>query len=321
MRAIMLTQMDCCGLTDVGLKRPTNQDHYMLADLNKSLRVHSTSLKLDDETRIYGGSQGKLLIVADGMGGEAEGERASTIAVDQLATYVLNSLSWCFRLEENSEHDFQEHLKDALISCQASIKAVGGEHPEMQSMGTTLTMAYIVWPRAFVVHVGDSRCYLFRNSQLEQITVDHTMAAVLEQSGQMSPEEAAKSPMRHALWNVLGSKSDELTVDVYKLSLERDDILLLCTDGLYNMVPDDQLRDVLIFSPNAEAACRKLVDLANENGGSDNITVIVSHFLAPKLEEARAVVEAEVPLADLTTPAFKTEESTANFPSSNYPAP
>ena len=81
----------------------------MVADLNKSLRVHGTSLKLDDETRIYGGSQGKLLVIADGMGGKAEGERASTIAVDQVATYVLNSLSWFFRLEENSEHDFEEH--------------------------------------------------------------------------------------------------------------------------------------------------------------------------------------------------------------------
>src|SRR4029077_7832264 len=101
-----------------------------------------------------------------------------------MASYVLNSFSWYFRLEENSEYDFQEHLKEALISCQESIKAAGCEHPEMQSMGTTMTMAYIMWPRAFVVHVGDSRCYLFRNSQLEQITVDHTMAAVLAESGQ-----------------------------------------------------------------------------------------------------------------------------------------
>ena len=137
----------------------------------------------------------------------------------------------------------------------------------------------------------------------------------------MSREEAAKSPMRHVLWNVLGGKSDELAVDVYKLSLERDDILLLCTDGLYDMVPDDQLRNVLIFSASAEAACRKLVDLANENGGSDNITVIVSHFLSPKLEEPRAVVEAEVPLAELTAPAFKTAKSTANFQSPNAARP
>ena len=118
----MLTQMDCFGLTNPGIKRPTNQDHYLIADLNKSMRIHDTSLTLDSETRVYGGSQGKLLVVADGMGGEAEGERACTIAVDQLTTYVLNSLSWCFRLEEDSEQDFEDHLKEALNPVKKAFK-------------------------------------------------------------------------------------------------------------------------------------------------------------------------------------------------------
>ena len=296
----MLTQMDCFGLTDSGRKRPTNQDHFLIADLNKSMRVHATSLTLDNETRVYGGSQGKLLIVADGMGGEAAGERACTIAVDQVTTYVLNSLAWCFRLEEGSEHDFEDHLKETLESCQKSIQSAVGKHPEMKSMGTTMTMVYIVWPRAFVVHVGDSRCYLLRNRQLNQITVDHTMSEIMAEAGQMSREEARHSPMGHALWNVLGGRSNELSVDVYRLTLERDDILLLCTDGLYDMVPHEQLQEFLNSSTDAEAACRKLVNLANENGGKDNITVIVSHFLAPQLDESRAVVEAEVPLEELT---------------------
>lgn len=309
----MLTQMDCFGLTDLGRKRPTNQDHYLVADLNKSLRVHSTSLNLDDETRIYGGSQGKLLIVADGMGGEAEGERASTIAVDQLATYILNSLSWCFRLEEDSEQDFQDHLKDALKSCQKSIHTVSGQHPEMKSMGTTMTMAYIVWPRAFVVHVGDSRCYLLRNSRLEQVSVDHTMGAILAEAKQIDHEQARKLSKGNALWNVLGGRSDELSVDVYKITLECDDVLLLCTDGLYDMVPDEKLEDVLNSIVSAETACRKLVDLANENGGNDNITVIVSHFLSPQLVESRAFVEVEVPLDELTALPSESTKSTVGF--------
>jgi serine/threonine protein phosphatase PrpC len=297
----MLTQMDCFGLTERGLKRPTNQDHYLIADLNKSMRIHDTSLTLDSETRVYGGSQGKLLVVADGMGGEAEGERACTIAVDQLTTYVLNSLSWCFRLEEDSEHDFEDHLKQALESCQKSIQDVVATHPEMRSMGTTMTMVYIVWPRAFVVHVGDSRCYLLRNGELVQITVDHTVSEIMVETGKMSREEAGHSLLGHALWNVLGGRSSELAVDVYKLTLERDDVLLLCTDGLYNMVPVETLQELLMSNTDAESACRKLVDLANENGGKDNITVIVSRFLAPKADEARAFVEAEVPLEELTS--------------------
>jgi protein phosphatase len=273
------------------------------------MRIHDTSLTLNSETRVYGGSQGKLLVVADGMGGEAEGERACTIAVDQLTTYVLNSLSWCFRLEEDSEHDFEDHLKEALESCQKSIQAVVATHPEMQSMGTTMTMVYIVWPRAFVVHVGDSRCYLLRNHQLDQITVDHTMSEIMVESGQMSREESRHSPMGHALWNVLGGRSNELSVDVYKLTLECDDVLLLCTDGLYNMVPHETLQELLISNSSAESACRKLVDAANENGGKDNITLVVSRFLPPKVDEPRAFVEAEVPLEELTAPNSETSKT------------
>ena len=309
----MLTQMDCFGLTNPGLKRPTNQDHYLIADLNKSMRIHDTSLTLDNETRVYGGSQGKLLVIADGMGGEAEGGRACTIAVDQLTTYVLNSLSWCFRLEQDSEQDFEDHLKEALESCQKSIQDVVATHPEMHSMGTTMTMVYIVWPRAFVVHVGDSRCYLLRKGKLAQITVDHTVSEIMVETGKLSREESRHSPMGHALWNVLGGRSTELAVDVYKLTLQRDDVLLLCTDGLYNMVPQETLQELLNSNSSAESACRKLVDLANENGGKDNITAIVSHFLAPQAEDSRAFVEAEVPLNELTSGTSETSRTIAFF--------
>jgi len=309
----MLAQMDVFGITDKGRQRPSNQDHFLIADLNKSMRVQGTSLHLDDQTRIYGGSQGKLLVVADGMGGEAEGERASTIAVDELTTYVLNSLSWCFRLEQDSEHDFEEHLKDALKSCQEGIQAAASGRPELRSMGTTLTMAYIVWPRAFVVHVGDSRCYLMRKGKLSQVTTDHTLATILAETGKMGREEARKAPMGHALWNAIGGRSDDLSVDVYKLTLERGDTLMLCTDGLWDMVPDDKLASSLNGSESAEAACRSLVDLANNNGGNDNITLIVSNFLAPTVDEPRAFVEAEVPLEQLTEHASNTADTTVNM--------
>ena len=279
--------MDCFGLTDSGLKRPTNQDHYLIADLNKSMRIHDTSLTLDSETRVYGGSQGKLLVVADGMGGEAEGERACTIAVDQLTTYVLNSLSWCFRLEEDSEHDFEDHLKEALESCQKSIQDVVADHPEMHSMGTTMTMVYIVWPRAFVVHVGDSRCYLLRNSELY---TDNGRSYCERNHGRDGKDDSRRSAtLTHGPCPVERTwrRSNELAVDVYKLTLECDDVLLLCTDGLYNMVPHETLQELLNSNRRAESACRKLIDLANQNGGKDNITAVVSHFLAPKADESR----------------------------------
>jgi hypothetical protein len=170
----------------------------------------------------------------------------------------------------------------------------------MSSMGTTMTMVYIVWPRAFVVHVGDSRCYLLREGQLQQLTTDHTMATLLAESGKMSREQARHSPMGHALVNVLGGKTDELSVDVDKLTLKVADTLLLCTDGLYDMVSDNDVRRVLDSNLNAEVACRKLVGLAIDNGGKDNITLIVARFLAPQIDEPRAFVEAEIPLDELT---------------------
>src|SRR5690606_1197431 len=130
-----------------------------------------------------------------------------------------------------------------------------------RSMGTTMTMVYVVWPRAFVVHVGDSRCYLLRDRTLRQVTTDHTMASVLAQASGAPPETARKSPMGHALWNVLGGRSSDLSVDVYKITLQADDSLLLCTDGLYDMVPHDMLEQALAASTSAEDTCRKLVEV------------------------------------------------------------
>src|SRR5688500_14819628 len=106
-----MTKMHCYGATDVGRRREANEDQFLIADLKKSMDVHQTSLALDHHTRLYGGSKGKLLLVADGMGGHAAGERASTIAVDGVATYVLNTLHWMFRLGDGSEDDFVEDLK------------------------------------------------------------------------------------------------------------------------------------------------------------------------------------------------------------------
>jgi PPM family protein phosphatase len=148
--------------------------------------------------------------------------------------------------------------------------------------------------------VGDSRCYLLRNRKLEQITVDHTLGAVVARAKVIDSVQARNSSMGNALWNVLGGNSQELSVDAYKLTLERDDVLLLCTDGLYDMAPHEQLEERLNCMTGAEEACRKLVQLANSNGGRDNITAIVSRFLSPQPDQARAFVEVEVPLDTLT---------------------
>src|SRR5207248_2365824 len=132
--------------------------------------IHQTSLSLEDHTRLFGGSQGKLLLVADGMGGEVGGRRASTLAVETLTHYVLNTMPWFFRLHEGSDADLHEELRSALEQCQNRIEDAASVDPQRAHMGTTLTLAYLMWPRLYVVHAGDSRCYLFRGNRLHQVT-------------------------------------------------------------------------------------------------------------------------------------------------------
>jgi protein phosphatase len=296
----MRGKMDCHGLTDVGKQREANEDQFLIADLSKSMLIHQTSLTHDDHTRLFGGSQGKLLMVADGMGGHAEGQRASSLAVQTLASYVLNTMHWFFRLEEGREADLHEELKTALEECQRSIERAAEASPQQKGMGTTLTMAYILWPRLYVVHAGDSRCYLLRGDRLEQITKDHTLAQRLVDQGVLDAAEARESRWSHILWNCIGGGSHELNPDVYKANLQIGDTLLLCSDGLTTDVPDQEINAVLQRKRGAEETCRLLVEAANAAGGRDNITVIVAHFRDasepnPQPERAATAASAEAP--------------------------
>ena len=189
-------------------QRESNLDQFLIGNLSKSLEVFRTSLNMDDHTRLFGGSQGKLLLVADGMGGHAGGKRASTLAIDVLADYLLNTLQWFYRLEEDGEQDFIEELKAALENCQQSIIAEGEAMPARRGMGTTLTVAYVIWPRVYVVHAGDSRCYLFRDNNLWQITKDHTVAQQAVDAGVLPENIAGTSRLGRMLWNSLGGDDE-----------------------------------------------------------------------------------------------------------------
>ena len=276
----MSVYMDCFGSTHVGRKRSVNEDQFLIADLTKSLRVHYTSLALDHQTRLFGNSQGKLLMVADGMGGHEAGERASTLAVDGIATYMLNTLRWYFRLDEQDDNDFQEDLQAAIEHCQKLMERETAAIPQRHGMGTTLTMAYVIWPRLYVVHVGDSRCYLLRNGRLSQLTRDHTMAQLYREAidGPTQGKPPADGPLSHALWNVIGGDDDKITTEVYRADLKIGDSVLLCTDGLTRHVNDGVIQDRLASDASASELCEEFINLANGAGGSDNISVVVARF-------------------------------------------
>ncbi|MGB2984780.1 MAG: protein phosphatase 2C domain-containing protein [Phycisphaerae bacterium] len=269
------------GMTDRGLKRDANEDHFLICDLNKSMVVHETSLDVDPKDVMFSGSQGQLYLVADGIGGDAAGERASELAIQTMAQYVLNVLPWFFRLYGEDEEDLYEELKHAMGRCEEVIGAESAAVPECEGMGTTLTVAYVLWPKMYVVHVGDSRCYVLRGKKLQQITRDHTMAQSLVDQGAMKAKDIEDSPWIHVLWNALGKGAEKLSPEVYMADLEAGDTVMLCTDGLWQELPEKRVIDILRTGEEDKETCRRLVDAANDAGGSDNITVIVARYVAP----------------------------------------
>jgi protein phosphatase len=274
----MMLRIDSYGASDGGKVRKENEDQFLIADLNKSMLIRRTSLNMDEWTRVIGGIQGHLLLVADGMGGHAEGRKASKIAVNTVMRYVLNSMSWFYHLETSNDDDLEAELKSALERCQSELDIESTRELHDKGMGTTLTMAYLLWPKVYVVHAGDSRCYIYRKSRLEQVTTDHTLAQTLVDEGALRKKEADRHRLSNVLWNAIGGNADSVRPDVYKARLEHGDAMLLCTDGLTKHVNDLEIMRILETGPSAEKAANALIDLANEAGGQDNITVVVAYF-------------------------------------------
>jgi protein phosphatase len=292
-----MSPLDCFGLTDPGRERAENEDQFLIADLHKTLFVRRTSLASADFTRLTGSTQGHLLLVADGMGGAAAGAQAGRIAVAAVVRYVLNTMPWFFRLDDRRADDLREELAAALRESQEALQSVVEEHPERRGMGTTLTLAYLLASRAYVVHVGDSRCYRYRNGRLDQVTTDHTVAHRLVHKGVLKKEEEALSPWSHVLWNVVGGGTAELNPEVRRFDLRKGDVLLLCTDGLSKQVSDDAIAEVLGLGAGAEETCHRLIGAANAAGGRDNATVVVASLreAKPAAAAGAASAAAEVP--------------------------
>jgi len=264
------------GLTDPGRVRPSNEDQFVVAELTKAMRVQNTSLP--QPKMQYADDQGHLFIVADGMGGHQAGEQASALAVQSIEAFALNTLRWFARLKGAEEQEVVNEFQAALQQADARVCHEAALHPELAGMGTTVTMAYSFGSRLFLVHVGDSRCYLFRGKQLHRLTQDHTLVEEMIRRGQIQQEEAAHHRLRHVITNVVGSHEPGVQAECHRIDLEPDDTLLLCSDGLTEMVPDDRITAVLRADHEPRTACERLVAEANEQGGKDNVTVIVARF-------------------------------------------
>jgi len=262
------------GLTDPGQVRRNNEDQFLIAVLHKALQVVQSTFPQPEvlESR----DRSDLFVVADGMGGRAAGEEASALAIDSVESFILGAFQWFAQFEGADQvlRDFQA----ALAHANARVLAEAATHPEWKGMGTTLTLAYTLNGVLFVAHVGDSRCYLQRQGRLFRLTHDHTYVEELVRRGDLTPQEASRHRLRHVVTNAVGCDPKEVQVEVHKVMLEGGDRLLLCSDGLTEMLADEAIDRVLAAGSPPEATCRDLVNRANQAGGRDNITVIIADF-------------------------------------------
>ena len=265
-----------CGMTDKGRARSTNQDHFLIAELAKLLRAEQTSLPQSPMQQ--SDERGHVFAVADGMGGHAAGEQASALAIETLEKFIVNGVKWFFHLEGGEAKQVEQEFQSAVAQADERMFQEAAARPELEGMGTTLTMAYSLNRELFVVHVGDSRCYMMRRGRLQRVTRDHTFVEEMLRHGILSRADAADSRLRHVVTNAIGGNAPGVQVEVHKIHLEAGDILLLCSDGLTDELSDQEIAEILAQTPEPSECCKVLVDRANQAGGKDNITAIVARF-------------------------------------------
>ena len=265
--------IDIFGTTHPGKVRTANEDQFFVASLHKSMRVRQTSLEdLAAFARLHG-SFAYLLVVADGVGGIKGGKLASGTAVEALAEHIGQTIGCYYNFDVEKEHEFLEQLERAVEHSHERVREAlvrDGRGP-----ATTLTLVALVWPRAYVVHVGDSRVYYLRRGRLKQLTRDQTAYEELVDQGVMTEEQARRAGLRNVLTSALGA---QIKPSIGLVDLEPGDALLLCTDGLTKHVPDDEIALMLGADESAEATAKRLVDITLARGASDNVTVIVGRF-------------------------------------------
>jgi serine/threonine protein phosphatase PrpC len=266
----LASDIDVFGLTHPGKVRTANQDQFLIASLHKALQVHHTSLPREQLGDLVSESRGYFCMVADGVGGRPGGERASGTAVQAIADWAVNTMRFHYQHDPVSESAYLKDLTEAVLQSHDAIRA------REAGTATTLTMVMFRWPRAYLVHVGDSRCYRLRDGKLEQLSKDQTMAQALVDAGVMPRDVADASRWKHVLSSALGAADAVPATSVYDHRWE--DVMLLCTDGLTKHVSDDEIRGVLTDMKSAEEICRTLLNLALDRGATDNVTAVVGRL-------------------------------------------
>ena len=271
------SEIDVFGLTHIGRVRRENQDHFLICQLRKQILVHSTSLA--DQGSLPLGSErlAMLAMVADGVGGSEAGEVASRLTVEAVTRYAAESIECYYRADPADDRVFSRALTDAALRCHEDLKRLGGGSGGRTRLATTLTLYLGVWPRAYLVQVGDSRYYLLRAGRLIQLTRDQTMAEDLVEQGVLSRAQAARTPWANVLSSAIGG--EEARPVVTRIDQDRSHVHLICSDGLTRHVSDERIAERLRTMTSAKQVREALLEDALEGGGTDNITMIVGRAL------------------------------------------
>jgi protein phosphatase len=271
--AVPAVRVDAFGLTDPGKVRPANEDHFAIAVLRKAVELRQCSITASHVTERYSSPEAMVFVVADGVGGQPGGAFASETAITALVEYLSQAAGCYHNLDVTREHEFLAQLENSVHTAHLRL---GGSEGGSHGPATTLTMATLVWPRAYIVHVGDSRAFYLRRGRLRQLTRDQSMGEFMVESGAWTEEQARRARTSGVLVSALGAA--EMTPALGLVDLVPGDTLLLCTDGLTKHVSDETIAEILGRSGSAEAACRALVDAALAEGGTDNVTAVVARM-------------------------------------------
>jgi protein phosphatase len=263
------------AISHQGKVRPRNEDHYMVARVRRTMNVLSHNLPKEELPDPIG-EDGYAMVVADGMGGMNAGDIASMLAISTGVKLVDKSVKWGFKINEKEARDLLCRMSTYFREIDRKITRKSETDRRLFGMGTTLTLAYSVGVHLFVIHVGDSRAYLYRSGQLQQLTRDHTVAQALADAGEIQQDQVRRHLRRNTLTNYLGGHSGKVKAEVRWLRLEDGDRLILCSDGLSDMVEDQAISQCLAAHAEPGQAAIELTELAMNSGGKDNITVVVA---------------------------------------------
>ena len=273
--------VDISARSHPGLVRQNNEDSFLVNTLERRMTTLRTNLPpsqiAEDYAEIVYG-----MIVADGMGGAAAGEVASSTAISALVDLIIETPDWIMRLDDERAARVLKRTEHRIERLGAVLAEATRIDPELSGMGTTLTVAASLGSDLLIAHVGDSRAYLYTEGQLIQLTKDQTMAQLLADVGVISEDDLATHHARHILTSAITASKSKIEIELQHLHLADGDRVLLCSDGLTDMVSDRDIQTILKEKQTAAEICQSLVDVALAGGGKDNITVISANYQIPK---------------------------------------